>query len=107
MVFLKRTFNRRLVGSFVPAYDYAFMVYAFGLFQCSALLDKSSNRDDYIEDIKEEYEDVRADHYDNVRDRKYLSLADARQNKFSIDWANYTGVGKRVSWCSSSNEYPI
>jgi len=35
--------------------------------QCSALMDQSSNREDYTEDIKEEYEDIRVDHYDTLR----------------------------------------
>jgi len=30
-------------------------------------MDQSSNREDYTEDIKEEYEDIRVDHYDTLR----------------------------------------
>lgn len=36
------------------------------IFQCSALLD-DVNKEDYTEDIKEEYEDIRIDHYDGIR----------------------------------------
>ncbi|XP_067942603.1 methionine synthase-like [Watersipora subatra] len=59
---------------------------------CSALMDTSSSRDDYTDDIREEYEDLRGDHYDGLRNRKFLSLEKARQHKFSIDWAEYPGV---------------
>ena len=30
-------------------------------------MEKTGNRDDYVEDIKEEYEDIRIDHYDSIR----------------------------------------
>merc|ERR1719471_1996601 len=45
---------------------------------CSSLLDPSAKQD-YIEDIREEYEEVREDHYDNLREKKYFSLEKARQ----------------------------
>ncbi|KAJ1956743.1 hypothetical protein IWQ62_005239, partial [Dispira parvispora] len=51
----------------------------------SNLMDQST-RDDFIEDIAEEYEEIREDHYDSLKDRRYLSLDAARSNKFQIDW---------------------
>ena len=36
------------------------------MLQCSALMDEI-NKDDYTDDIKEEYEDIRIDHYDSIR----------------------------------------
>ncbi len=48
------------------------------------------NRDTFLEDIKDEYEDIREDHYDNLKERKYLSLEKARQKKLVIDWLEYT-----------------
>lgn len=38
----------------------------FSLFQCSQLLDEAQ-REEYFEDIKEEYEEVRQDHYDSLK----------------------------------------
>ncbi|KAK7798063.1 hypothetical protein U0070_005885, partial [Myodes glareolus] len=79
------------------------------------LLDENL-KDDYIEEIQEEYEDIRQDHYESLkltvpwvypalvlravnskfmcpekgdkgyRERKYLSLTQARKNGFHIDW---------------------
>lgn len=38
----------------------------FSLFQCSQLLDEAQ-REEYFDDIKEEYEEVRQDHYDSLK----------------------------------------
>lgn len=38
----------------------------FSVFQCSQLLDDAL-REEYFEDIKEEYEEVRQDHYDSLK----------------------------------------
>ena len=53
--------------------------------QCGSLLDKD-RREDFIEDVAEDYEDVRQDHYDGLKDRKYLTIDNARKRKFEIDW---------------------
>ena len=52
----------------------------------SNLLDEV-NRQAYIDDIDEEYKELCEDHYDSLKERKYLSYADAKANKFKIDFA--------------------
>ncbi|KAJ1976074.1 hypothetical protein H4R35_002855, partial [Dimargaris xerosporica] len=37
----------------------------------SSLMDKNT-RDDYVEDVADEYEEIREDHYDSLKDRRYL-----------------------------------
>ncbi|XP_041467932.1 methionine synthase-like [Lytechinus variegatus] len=58
---------------------------------CSSLIDQDQY-DDFVEDIKEEYEEVREDHYDSLKDRKYLSLSEVRERKFEIDWSVFEPV---------------
>eukprot|EP00049_Salpingoeca_infusionum_P026592 m.26559 g.26559 ORF g.26559 m.26559 type:complete len:1252 (-) comp8846_c0_seq1:700-4455(-) len=53
----------------------------------SALLDQT-NREEFVEDISDEYEEIRDDYLESLVDRKYLSLADARERKLVIDFAN-------------------
>ena len=55
------------------------------LLQCSSLLDRK-NYDDFIDDLREDYEIIREDHYDNLRDKKYVTLNEARRRSFKIDW---------------------
>lgn len=54
---------------------------------CSSLLD-SNNYDDFIDDLKEDYEAIREDHYDSLQEKKYVSLEEAQKRKFVIDWKN-------------------
>ena len=68
----------------------------------SALLDQD-NRDEYIDDIKEEYEDIREEYLESLQDRVYLGLEKARAQKKQIDFVKsppptpkFTGI--KVGW---------
>ncbi|KAF7705574.1 hypothetical protein HF521_020860 [Silurus meridionalis] len=39
-----------------------------------------------VVEITEEYEDIRQDHYDSLKDRRYMSLEQARKKCLHIDW---------------------
>ena len=52
--------------------------------QASNLID--SQRDEFWEDIAEEYEEIREDHYASLQDRKYMPLTVAREKGFNINW---------------------
>ncbi|XP_053567860.1 methionine synthase isoform X2 [Bombina bombina] len=54
---------------------------------CSQLLDENV-RDDFLEEITEEYEDIRQDHYESLKERRYLTLEQARNKGFHIDWSS-------------------
>lgn len=71
-----------------------FYIVMYSLFsqQCSSLLD-SNNYDDFIDDLKEDYEAIREDHYDSLQEKKYVSLEEAQKRKFVIDWKNELSPG--------------
>ncbi|XP_033734273.1 methionine synthase-like [Pecten maximus] len=52
---------------------------------CSSLLD-NTNKEDFVEEVSEEYEEIREEHYESLKERKYLSLEQARAKKLEIDW---------------------
>ncbi|XP_021563876.1 methionine synthase isoform X2 [Carlito syrichta] len=52
---------------------------------CSQLLDENL-KNEYFEEIMEEYEDIRRDHYESLKERRYLPLSQARKKGFHIDW---------------------
>uniref|UniRef100_A0A8D0HEK4 Methionine synthase n=1 Tax=Sphenodon punctatus TaxID=8508 RepID=A0A8D0HEK4_SPHPU len=56
---------------------------------CSQLLDENL-KDDYFEEITEEYEDIRQDHYESLKERRYLSLEQSRRKGFHNDWLTET-----------------
>ena len=58
---------------------------------CSSLLDERA-RADYLADIVEEYEEVREDHYENLREKCYLPLERARALRPKIDWRSVAPV---------------
>jgi 5-methyltetrahydrofolate--homocysteine methyltransferase len=53
------------------------------------LLDEKTNRT-YIAGIKNEYHETRVKRETMIKETTFLSLAEARQNKFKIDWDVYT-----------------
>lgn len=50
----------------------------------------SSQKEKFTKEIKEEYEHLRNNYLNRSVDKEYLSLADARKNKFKIDWSKFT-----------------
>mmetsp|Transcript_3747 Transcript_3747/g.9779 ORF Transcript_3747/g.9779 Transcript_3747/m.9779 type:complete len:1269 (-) Transcript_3747:159-3965(-) len=51
----------------------------------SSLLDRG-NRGDYLDDIAEEYTELREEYYAGLEDQKYVDLETARKSPFVIDW---------------------
>lgn len=52
-----------------------------------ALLDKTlDRRQDFVDDINDLYDEIREDHYASVLDQHYVTLEQARQSKFEIDF---------------------
>eukprot|EP01087_Luapelamoeba_hula_P001162 TRINITY_DN1090_c0_g1_i1.p1 TRINITY_DN1090_c0_g1~~TRINITY_DN1090_c0_g1_i1.p1 ORF type:complete len:1269 (+),score=260.30 TRINITY_DN1090_c0_g1_i1:101-3808(+) len=58
----------------------------------SSLLDENE-RGPMMEDLSELYEDLRQEHLASIKDRKYLTLAKAREKRFKLDYSSY---GKSV-----------
>ncbi|GAB0489918.1 hypothetical protein MMPV_001145 [Pyropia vietnamensis] len=52
----------------------------------SSLLDPK-NQEDFIADVADEYEELREEHYSGLEERKYVSLATARERKLAVDFA--------------------
>ena len=50
-----------------------------------ALLDPN-NREEYMQDIKKEYEQVRREYHESQLEKSYVSLAKARSRKVRVDW---------------------
>lgn len=45
-----------------------------------------SNRETYIQEIKAEYAELREEHLSRTKDRQFVSIEEARANKFPIEW---------------------
>ncbi|XP_057364717.1 methionine synthase-like [Daphnia carinata] len=74
---------------------------------CSALLDKNAVQE-YMEEIKEDYEDVRQLHYETLRERKYVSLEVARAHQLKLDFTNqFTPVRPSFLGIKVFSEYDL
>ncbi|MDI9309084.1 MAG: methionine synthase [Limnohabitans sp.] len=49
-------------------------------------------KEGYAKSLREEYNDLREGYLNRARDKNYLSIADARKNKFQIDWNAFEPV---------------
>ncbi len=56
---------------------------------CSSLLLKDKQREEFLEFVAEEYDEIRQDYFDGLKDKRYVSLSEARQNKLKIDWNEF------------------
>jgi 5-methyltetrahydrofolate--homocysteine methyltransferase len=54
------------------------------------LLCNDASKEEFIEFINEDYEEIRADYFENLKDKKFLSLAESRKRKLNIDWEAFT-----------------
>lgn len=49
------------------------------------LLDPN-NKDEYMQDTKNEYEEIRKEYFEGQKDKNFVSLAKARTKKMKVDW---------------------
>jgi 5-methyltetrahydrofolate--homocysteine methyltransferase len=51
-----------------------------------------NNKVDYLNDIRSEYEKLRKYHFNKKDQKSYLTIKEARKNKFPIDWENFSST---------------
>jgi 5-methyltetrahydrofolate--homocysteine methyltransferase len=53
---------------------------------------QTENKEMYSKNIKEEYDNLREQYLSRSRDKNYLTIEQARKNKFQIDWESFKPV---------------
>jgi 5-methyltetrahydrofolate--homocysteine methyltransferase len=71
----------------------------------SALLGSESKA--FSEAIKVEYEKLRTDHKNRNREKNYISIEEARANKFPIDWKEFEPYKPKLIGTKTLNDYPL
>ena len=66
--------------------------------------DKKQN---FIDEVHSEYEIIRKNHLKKTQKKNYVSIQDARKNKFLIDWENYDAVEPLFKGVKKIEELPI
>eukprot|EP00877_Chromochloris_zofingiensis_P009669 jgi/Chrzof1/4956/Cz15g06080.t1 len=75
-----------------------------------ALVDKNQKqRQEFVDEVKEQYAELRDEFYAGLEDRKYLSLADAQAKSFKVDWSDAanTPVTPKKLGVTVYMDYPI
>ena len=73
---------------------------------CSNLLSRDL-RDNYVQEVKDEYEKVRTQHKNKKGPAKLLTLAEARANAFKTDWENHQPYQPDLIGIRTLNNYPL
>ncbi len=74
----------------------------------SSLLSEEENISaDFAEKIRSEYEQIRVKREAKVSHKKYLSIEQARANKMSIDWKNYSPPVPKQLGVQVFDDYPL
>lgn len=60
------------------------------------MLDKAGQKDQFLEYINEEYDEIRQDYYNGLKENKYVSLEEARRKKLQLEWNDYTPCKLKV-----------
>ncbi|WP_347157553.1 methionine synthase [Pontibacter chitinilyticus] len=66
-----------------------------------------SDRDAYVAEIKAEYAKLREDHLSRTKDRAFASIAEARANKYKVDWEATQPVKPRLIGNKVYENYPL
>ncbi|PNH00078.1 Methionine synthase, partial [Tetrabaena socialis] len=54
---------------------------------CQAFVDKNvKQRQNYVDEVAEQYAELREEFYASLADRKFLGLAEARKRRLAVDW---------------------
>lgn len=70
------------------------------------LLDEE-NRDDLIEELDEEYQEIREDYQESLKEKKYVSIQDARKKKLNLDWQGFTPVKPMFTGIKALKDFNI
>ncbi len=73
-------------------------------------MDKNvQQRQEYLDEIREQYTEMREEFFAGLEDRKYLSLAEAQKRRMQVDWKSPVNapVTPKVLGSKVYTEYPI
>ncbi|CAK8688788.1 unnamed protein product [Clavelina lepadiformis] len=73
---------------------------------CSALLNHEEKMD-FVEEISEEYEEIRHDHYESLSERRYLTLKQCRNAGLKVNWHDTVILEPNFTGTQTFHDYSI
>jgi 5-methyltetrahydrofolate--homocysteine methyltransferase len=72
----------------------------------SAILDESG-KEDFLEEIAEEYEEIREEYLSSLHEQNIITLEESREKPFVIDWSTFHPVRPHVMGVTVLNDYDL
>ncbi|MGE5679465.1 MAG: methionine synthase [Bacillota bacterium] len=66
-----------------------------------------NNRDKFIEEIKENYQRIREDHKKRQDEKNFISIEEARKNRYQIDWEKTDIIKPEHKGITVLNDFPL
>ena len=73
---------------------------------CESLLN-DKKRADFQSDVKEQYEEMREDHYASLASRKFITLEKARSKMLPVEWKANVPMKPKLLGTKTFNDYPL
>jgi hypothetical protein len=70
--------------------------------QCTTLRDENL-KEEFVKETKEEYEDIRKEYLETIKENRFTPLETARSKKFFIDWDKFN-EGTQIDLSQKINE---
>ena len=64
-----------------------------------------NNKDEFLDKIQQEYQKIRDYHFKKKNQKSYVSIADARKNKFPIDWSSFSSFSPNQMGVHTINDF--
>jgi len=93
-----------------PNYERGQAIYVLDASRAVGVVSKllsETERPNYVSEIRAEYVKVRENHLRHEASKKRIPLSAARENRFKIDWANYTPPKPTFLGTKGFEDYPL
>jgi len=93
-----------------PNYERGQAIYVLDASRAVGVVSKllsETERPNYVSEIRSEYVKVRENHLRHEASKKRIPLSAARENRFKIDWANYTPPKPTFLGTKTFEDYPL
>jgi len=93
-----------------PNYERGQAIYVLDASRAVGVVSKllsETERPNYVGEIRSEYVKVRENHLRNEASKKRIPLSAARENRFKIDWPNYTPPKPTFLGTKAFEDYPL
>jgi len=93
-----------------PNYERGQAIYVLDASRAVGVVSKllsETERPGYVSEIRSEYVKVRENHLRHEASKKRIPLSAARENRFKIDWANYTPPKPTFLGTKAFEDYPL